>query len=573
MKEVEKIEPTGLFTNYIYKAIPLAFDESMSYYETLCGLLYYLKHTVIPTVNNNADALIEVQNLMVQLQQYVDNYFDNLDVQDEINNKLDDMVEQGTLQEIIADYLDSKAVFGFDTVSSMKQATNLLNGSYARTLGYHSKNDGGCALYKIRTITNDDVVDESLIIALNDNTLIAELIINDFITPEQFGSYGDGTHDDTTTLQNAINSGYKIIGKNSYSITSVYLKNNYLKLLGRIDGQIEIGRNATLSGGEIHSKNDNAVIEIVNDVSSPRNMNSLIENVKLYPTTNGIGIYLNATEYSMFNFTIQNCEIESGNIGIKFENANSHWITKCDLNNIFLHSPTTGIKMINTGNQNNMTDIVLRNVYAQYYNNKPNYFIDADLVKLELYDCICYDGIGTAIYNITNDASRLYFDSILMNDNTYSPGTNPKVFVFNQLKNSDGGNVLRVNRNFTYLPQITNGLINPTASGTSGLAMSGLPFFGLVGMAGANISASSKYSALGFWNGRLCVGYSDTLNAGSFSMVEVQTPYSGQVFTTETLPTTVRDGATCFCSDIHMNLTYYNHHWWYPDGTQFTPST
>ena len=50
--EVIKSGKTGLFTNYIYKAIPLAFDESMSYYETLCGLLNYLKNTIIPTVNN-----------------------------------------------------------------------------------------------------------------------------------------------------------------------------------------------------------------------------------------------------------------------------------------------------------------------------------------------------------------------------------------------------------------------------------------------------------------------------------------------------------------------------------------
>ena len=40
--EVIKSGKTGLFTNYIYKAIPLAFDESMSYYEQLCNLVYYL---------------------------------------------------------------------------------------------------------------------------------------------------------------------------------------------------------------------------------------------------------------------------------------------------------------------------------------------------------------------------------------------------------------------------------------------------------------------------------------------------------------------------------------------------
>ena len=102
MKNVEKIKPTGLFTNYIYKAIPLAFDESMSYYETLCGLLSYLKDTVIPALNNNADAIIEVQSLMTQLQDYVDNYFKNLDVQQEINNKLDAMAESGQLTDIIA---------------------------------------------------------------------------------------------------------------------------------------------------------------------------------------------------------------------------------------------------------------------------------------------------------------------------------------------------------------------------------------------------------------------------------------------------------------------------------------
>ena len=66
--EVIKAKQTGLFTNYIYKAIPLAFDESMSYYETLCGLLHYLKNVIIPTVNNNADAVAELQTLYEELK-------------------------------------------------------------------------------------------------------------------------------------------------------------------------------------------------------------------------------------------------------------------------------------------------------------------------------------------------------------------------------------------------------------------------------------------------------------------------------------------------------------------------
>ena len=99
--EIIKANESGIFTNYIYKAIPVAFDESMSYYETLCGLLYYLKEVVIPTVNNNADAVSELQNLYEELKTYVDDYFKNLDVQEEINNKLDEMAQDGSLYAII----------------------------------------------------------------------------------------------------------------------------------------------------------------------------------------------------------------------------------------------------------------------------------------------------------------------------------------------------------------------------------------------------------------------------------------------------------------------------------------
>ena len=145
--QVLKANETGIFTNYIYKAIPLAFDESMSYYECLCGLLSYLKDTVIPTVNNNADAVIELQQLYEELESYVKNYFDNLDVQEEINNKLDDMAESGELTDIIAQYLGLAGMITFNTVADMKLAQNLVNGSKCTTLGYHSVNDGGNSFY------------------------------------------------------------------------------------------------------------------------------------------------------------------------------------------------------------------------------------------------------------------------------------------------------------------------------------------------------------------------------------------------------------------------------------------
>lgn len=104
LKKVETLSTTGIFTKRICKAIPLVFDNSLSYYEALCALTNYLENEVIPAVNNNGEAVEELQALYVQLKNYVDNYFTNLDVQEEINNKLDEMAESGELEEIIINY-------------------------------------------------------------------------------------------------------------------------------------------------------------------------------------------------------------------------------------------------------------------------------------------------------------------------------------------------------------------------------------------------------------------------------------------------------------------------------------
>ncbi len=91
--EIKTISP---FRNFCITigALPTSYLESMSYYEMLCWLCKYLENTINPAINQNAEALKE-------LQSYVANYFDNLDVTEEINNKLDEMADDGTLAEVI----------------------------------------------------------------------------------------------------------------------------------------------------------------------------------------------------------------------------------------------------------------------------------------------------------------------------------------------------------------------------------------------------------------------------------------------------------------------------------------
>ena len=162
--------------------------------------------TVTDTVNTYTDQVISLSEAFTELQNYVNNYFDNLDVQDEINNKLDEMAESGELEEIIAQFLNVSTYTLFSTVADMKESEKLVNGSMCQTLGFHSKTDFGGATYLVREKTNEDVADEITKIDLHDNTLIAELLIKDTMNVKQFGAKGDNETDDTVSIQTCINN-------------------------------------------------------------------------------------------------------------------------------------------------------------------------------------------------------------------------------------------------------------------------------------------------------------------------------------------------------------------------------
>lgn len=198
--------PVPPFVTFVTSAVPMVFDNSMSYYEALCALWKWLQDDVINVINNNAtvtneyiDLTNEYTEKFIELKNYVDTYFDNLDVQEEINNKLDEMVEEGTLQEIITTYIQSNVEWTFDTVADMKLATNLIDGSYAATLGFHNLNDGGGATYYISDTGTANEID---VIEVGDS-LYAHLVKKPIMYVKQFGAAGNGTSDDTAAFDAA----------------------------------------------------------------------------------------------------------------------------------------------------------------------------------------------------------------------------------------------------------------------------------------------------------------------------------------------------------------------------------
>ena len=260
--------------------LPTAYLESMSYYESLTFLVNFLSNEVIPTVNNNSEVTKEIQAKFTELKNYVDSYFENLDVQEEINNKLDEMAESGELTDIIAQYLGLAGMITFNNVSEMKAAENLVNGSKCTTLGFYSVNDGGGATYYIRNVTNSDTIDEKFIVSLFNDNLIAQLIVNDEVNLKQIGAKNDYSEDQTSLIQSAID----YCGENN--ITKIYVPEGIYKITDTLNVEFS---NLTIYG------NNNSVLKyygvgynIENPIKSINlieikgtNSEDYIENIKI----------------------------------------------------------------------------------------------------------------------------------------------------------------------------------------------------------------------------------------------------------------------------------------------------
>ena len=92
------------FRAWSHKVLPSVFDDSLSYYETLCKLTQYINSLL--TIHNSMGT--DITNLFKAyeaLQHYCNDYFDDADVQDEINQKLDSMAKDGSLSALIGEYV------------------------------------------------------------------------------------------------------------------------------------------------------------------------------------------------------------------------------------------------------------------------------------------------------------------------------------------------------------------------------------------------------------------------------------------------------------------------------------
>ena len=374
------VVPMPPFLGWLSNNIPAVYDNTMSYYEELTSLIKYLQDTVIPALNADSEAITVISNAMEQLQSYVDHYFENLDVQEEINNKLDQMAEDGTLQEIITTYIQANVAWTFDTVADMKLATNLVSGSYARTLGFHSINDGGGAIY---IITDSGTANEQDIIEIG--SLYANLVKPAIVTPELYGAYGDGTHNDTSAIQRAMDSNSCIYMIKTYLINAQLNFNGSLH--GNGTGTIKIDPTTRLTGAFIYSSTD-LIVDGINFNCASNVTFTLDDKFSEY----------NCGILSAGKLIVKNCEFH--NLYERFIRASGNTVSFVDIHDNLLSSDNkTNVYMAECISINGIVNSeTIINIH------------DNTLVGFE------YDYVGTYDNDYNINASGLVFANVIVKD-------------------------------------------------------------------------------------------------------------------------------------------------------------
>lgn len=303
-------------------ALPTAYLESMSYYECITYLVKYVE-SVISTIDDNSELVKELQEEIIKLKQYMDNYFANLDIQSEIDTKLDEMADQGQLTQLILDYLELGGLLMFNTKADLKAAENLVDGSFAKTLGDSVYNDGYGFFYKIRELQVSDVPDDDLLVALtNYPELIAEQVVDGYLDAlyNIVGDLSDLTTTDPSSIVAAINEVNGKVGDLTNLPTTD--KDSIVDSIGELDTTYsgEIGDLASLT-----TSTKTSLVGAVNELNSYPIFN-FSNNYHAYRTSSDG----NTTQITLGKFNITTNTFTTTNSGMSNVQCNIYANTNAD---------------------------------------------------------------------------------------------------------------------------------------------------------------------------------------------------------------------------------------------------
>ena len=309
--EYKNLTPFKWFVLENFPFIEADFD-ALTDWQLYCKLGKEI-NKIIDSQNVVGSEMEKLTQAFIDLQNYVDNYFKNLDVQDEINNKLDEMAEDGTLAEIFANYLNLTRFI--DTTTNLineTSTTKIKNGYIIETFGYNEIGDGG----NTKILITDVIPQNKFYFTLQNNLYGIPLTNKENVLI--YGIKNDGVTDNTTLLNQLINYTNKL-----YFPAGTYLLNEL-----NIDNK---------SNFELYGDGYDSILKCNNPntktffyfIKMSNGENYKCHNLKLDSLYIGLNMTFNFINVS--NSTIENCFI-TGSTGQRTVNI-QNYDTKYGYNN------------------------------------------------------------------------------------------------------------------------------------------------------------------------------------------------------------------------------------------------
>ncbi len=140
------------FRFQLLQSFPYIVDDFDQYTE------YQLFCKLVEKVNE----VIGNENEITKKVNDIKEYLETLDLQDEVNNKLDEMAESGELENIIAEFLNANCIIKFSNIQEMQDSELLIENNIVGVFGNQNINDGFVQYYVVTTETTETPLQNNL---------------------------------------------------------------------------------------------------------------------------------------------------------------------------------------------------------------------------------------------------------------------------------------------------------------------------------------------------------------------------------------------------------------------------
>ena len=387
------------FKWYVLENFPFieADFDALTNWQLFCKLGKEM-NKIINSVNVSGDQVETLTTAFNNLQNYVNNYFDNLDVQDEINNKLDELVNNGTLSNLLEPFFSNINKSILDLENNKRNKSSLITMNDLSQDVKEALTGGSTAVVGKQSVNNATIQDFAIspnnlnFVNIQDANLLNINLVNDYYYDAKgskvTGNYcssdfietGDYTINKTTWYSNMTKGQYVLFDQNK----------DFIKIV------------STTSQLKIDVENVKYIkMNILKSLSNFNDLYLLKDNNKLY-----INNILKKPDHQFNNFILVPTENIIGNT-ISPDNTNFIEHITNNLFNKFLADKNGTFD--NNGNYKSNTNTQYNN-YGSYIMSMPVYIKDETIIKQKPIPGFinCFDNNWNWLGNISNSSASSF---------------------------------------------------------------------------------------------------------------------------------------------------------------------